>query len=171
MSELLSQGEPKGIKQQLPGQYEQQREFRERIAERIKNIWSRRVEEDPKLTQEHLAQQLGLSKSAVSYILSGRSTLALYHLPKLASLLGVKPAELLEAAHLSSVEPEQRTKVAPDDIRRAFDSIARMYPSLEPDERLDLATEAVKRVKDYATVEEIEKAISTVVVESFKRRR
>jgi len=63
-----------------------------------------------RLTQETLARRIGLTRTSVSNIESGRQRIPLHTLIQFASALGVKPASLLPRAaprRAQEADPEQ----------------------------------------------------------------
>jgi len=70
-----------------------------------------------KLTQRHLAIELGYTSGNISHVESGKVSLSLMHLKKLATLLGIHPLELIAglppeacrlADHVSGLPAERR---------------------------------------------------------------
>lgn len=72
----------------------------------------------PKLTQQQLADRVGLSRTSITNIESGRQQVALHQVYLLASALGRQPAELLpvlSAAALEATLPEDVLASLRDD--------------------------------------------------------
>lgn len=58
------------------------------VAQALRSAYERKRPTTPHLTQEYLGQCLGISKSAVNHLLSGRSSMGLMQARVLAELLG-----------------------------------------------------------------------------------
>jgi transcriptional regulator with XRE-family HTH domain len=77
----------------------------------------RKRRKDAKLTQEQVAERIGLSRTSITNIEKGRQHVLLHHVFLLASAVGVSPAELLprgEAA-LEELLPARVLHALPDD--------------------------------------------------------
>ena len=79
-----------------------------------------KLRKDKNLTQEELAEKIGIGTSNISYIENGKFAPSIENFAKIAEVLGVEPSELYKFSHHKTL----------DEIKQEF------FQAMEADEHL-----------------------------------
>ena len=89
----------------------------------------------PRLTQEVLAQRIGISRASLANIETGRQSVLVHQLYALAAALDLAPADFLPPAADTGARAEW-DEVLPDDLKPLQkNQIARLLANLQPEPR------------------------------------
>lgn len=142
------------------------------LRERYQELSSRK---DSSLTQEYIGQRLGLSKSAVNHLLSGRTALGFQHARKLADLLDVDlmaiPGIDAEREHLRTLNQGKAPTgyISEGVFERAWQLMRRHYPMADEQDKVEIALGVTKRLlKESPSEQELEDAIKLFMLERRK---
>ncbi len=97
--------------------------FHNIFMENIKKLLGQRIKEVRKaknITQEELAEKIGIGASNISYIENGKFAPSIENFAKIAEVLGVEPSELYKFSHHKTL----------DEIKQEF------FQAMETDEHL-----------------------------------
>ena len=136
----------------------QQAELRSEIAAALRKTWEEKSRADPSLTQELVGQVLGLSKSGVNHLFSGRSPLGLGHARALAQLLQVDirsivtPGDAINALEESMTMSTPSGYLAESVLQRAWTIVKADYAFKNEDFKFALAQAAAKALVGHSTV-------------------
>jgi transcriptional regulator with XRE-family HTH domain len=101
----------------------------------------------PRLTQETLAQRVGISRASLANIETGRQSVQVHQLYALASALDLAPADFLLPASDSGARAEWDQRL-PDDLKPLQkNQIARLLADTQVEPSLDEEDNRAKQIK------------------------
>lgn len=114
------------------------------IGEVIRN---RRRSSKPRLTQEALAQRIGISRASLANIETGRQSVLVHQLYALAEALKLAPSDFLPTTNVSAVRAEW-SEILPEDLKpMQKDQIARLLADTQAEPTREEEPSRVKQAK------------------------
>lgn len=146
------------------------------VAEALRQAYEKKRPTNPHLTQEYLGQCLGISKSAVNHLLSGRTAMGLMQARVLAELLGEDFAALTrtfedqDLAAAVALSPLPAGTINLGVLKRTWAAAREQFDTGSPDDWFQIATGAAQLLSPDESLTDAEIA-SKVRQYVFERRK
>jgi transcriptional regulator with XRE-family HTH domain len=129
-----------------PTDFAKYRTLSSEVAQALRKAYEEKRPSNPHLTQEYLGQCLGISKSAVNHLLSGRTAMGLMQARVLAELLGedfralTRSIEDQEAIDAVSHSALPAGSVDLGVVKRTWTAAREQFDTATPDDWFQIAT-------------------------------